>query len=451
MRPIIRSLLAATLMAAPTSLAAADLALIFANTTYKSYSDPADVRAVPSLEGDFQRAGFQTLVIRDTGTNASPAQAEVLWSQMDEADRLVVVFAGHILGTRGQTWLLHSDGGDTSALTIGRDAVPVQPFFDLLAARPGEAVVILADSARAIPTGSGVNDKPTLRGVPQGVVAVQGEAGPVVEFVRNELLRPGRSFRAAARRAPDGVRVTGFLSRSIGLVPRGSDSGQVSEEDRLWSRAQRRDEAAAYQAYLDRFPRGEFAAEARLRLAALTPSPEDRARATEEALELDIDRRRAVQRQLTLLGFNTRGVDGIFGPNTRTAIANFQRSLGDPTTGYLTGNQVARLQAAAQARAAQLQREAEERRRLAEARDRAWWTETGQGETEEGLRAYLNRFPDGLFADEAQSRLAALERQRRREAEEAERLAWDKAVMTGTIASYRDYLGTYPTGIFAAE
>ena len=56
---------------------------------------------------------------------------------------------------------------------------------------------------------------------------------------------------------------------------------------------------------------------------------------TEEALRLDRDERAAVQRRLALAGFDPRGFDGIFGPNTRRAISDFQTAWDFPATGYL--------------------------------------------------------------------------------------------------------------------
>ncbi|MGI8786279.1 MAG: N-acetylmuramoyl-L-alanine amidase [Pyrinomonadaceae bacterium] len=44
---------------------------------------------------------------------------------------------------------------------------------------------------------------------------------------------------------------------------------------------------------------------------------------------------RAVQQRLKNLGFNPKGVDGVFGPNTSKAIATFQRSRKLPVTGLL--------------------------------------------------------------------------------------------------------------------
>lgn len=56
---------------------------------------------------------------------------------------------------------------------------------------------------------------------------------------------------------------------------------------------------------------------------------------TEEALGLERGQRIEVQRRLALAGFDPRGVDGSFGPNTRSAIADFEAAWGFPATGYL--------------------------------------------------------------------------------------------------------------------
>ena len=52
-------------------------------------------------------------------------------------------------------------------------------------------------------------------------------------------------------------------------------------------------------------------------------------------LSLTSRARRTAQLRLTLLGYDPRGVDGIFGPATRTAIATLQEREALPRTGYL--------------------------------------------------------------------------------------------------------------------
>lgn len=57
--------------------------------------------------------------------------------------------------------------------------------------------------------------------------------------------------------------------------------------------------------------------------------------ASEEVLALTRAQRADVQRRLALAGFDPRGFDGVFGPRTRQAIADFQAAWGFPATGYL--------------------------------------------------------------------------------------------------------------------
>lgn len=69
------------------------------------------------------------------------------------------------------------------------------------------------------------------------------------------------------------------------------------------------------------------------RTTGLTPAQ------NEADLGLGSAQRRAVQAGLTRRGYDTRGVDGVFGAGTRGAIAAWQRANGQTATGYLTANQ----------------------------------------------------------------------------------------------------------------
>lgn len=65
-------------------------------------------------------------------------------------------------------------------------------------------------------------------------------------------------------------------------------------------------------------------------------TPED-----EKTLELTSSDRRELQRRLVLLGYNTRGVDGVFGPGSRNAIQDWQTNNAVPPSGYFDANQIA--------------------------------------------------------------------------------------------------------------
>lgn len=57
-----------------------------------------------------------------------------------------------------------------------------------------------------------------------------------------------------------------------------------------------------------------------------------------------------IQRDLTALGYDPKGVDGLFGNGTRAAIRAWQRNTGQAATGYMTAAQVKALRADAQTR-----------------------------------------------------------------------------------------------------
>jgi peptidoglycan hydrolase-like protein with peptidoglycan-binding domain len=156
-----------------------------------------------------------------------------------------------------------------------------------------------------------------------------------------------------------------------------------------------------------------------------------------------------VQEQLTVLGYNPRGVDGVFGAGTRAALAAWQRNEGLEETGYLTNSQLALLGRQAKARSDALAAEAERLRQERAAADAAFWRSTGANGTAADFRAYLARYPDGIYAREARDGLERIEALEREQAERADRAAWDEARTANTLRSYQRYLDLYPRGAFA--
>ncbi len=65
--------------------------------------------------------------------------------------------------------------------------------------------------------------------------------------------------------------------------------------------------------------------------------------ASEAALALSRTTRREIQGRLVSLGYDTRGVDGVFGPGSRAGISDWQQELPVPATGFLNQPQIAYL------------------------------------------------------------------------------------------------------------
>jgi uncharacterized caspase-like protein len=159
-----------------------------------------------------------------------------------------------------------------------------------------------------------------------------------------------------------GAQYQGHFENGMPVVAKGRTPPPPTcdhEADRIFWEAIKNETAAGYfEAYLKRVESGElcglFADIARLKLGspvAALPSVTEPARrgesapveptpaAVEAALNLGPQDRKAFQHALTALGFDTRGVDGAFGANTRGAIAGWQRSRDHDQTGYLTSEQ----------------------------------------------------------------------------------------------------------------
>jgi peptidoglycan hydrolase-like protein with peptidoglycan-binding domain len=165
----------------------------------------------------------------------------------------------------------------------------------------------------------------------------------------------------------------------------------------------------------------------------------DNPAAVEAALGLSRSQRRDIQESLSLLGHDPRGIDGAFGPGSRTAIRLWQRANSVTETGYLTGEQV-RL----------LLRQSHEAGSAPSDRDN-YWARTGALGTGDGYRAYLERRSDGPRADEARDELKRMARARTDIAARRELEDWHFAETNDRRRDYRDYLERYPTGIWQPE
>ena len=274
------------------------------------------------------------------------------------------------------------------------------------------------------------------------MVVISGAPRDVSGFVRDVLAMPGA--RIADGTGDRGLTVQGDLADAsfLSSATPAPAAAVPSPDETAWRQARGGDTIANYVDYLDRYPQGRHASDARSRLEDLRGDPTAQAQAVEDGLSLDRDARRTVQRDLTVLGFDTNGVDGIFGAGSRRAIARWQASVGLPETGYLDAGQIDRLEAAAAA-AAVAPAPAAPSTATSEA-DADYWAQTGQGGTVAGARLYLDRYPDGRFADIARERVSS-------DGEVAENEAWAQAQQVGTESAYNTYLQSYPNGRHAEE
>ncbi|MBE0412541.1 peptidoglycan-binding protein [Yoonia sp.] len=390
-----------------------DAALLIGVERYQDLRRLSGGADVARANRDLRDAGYVVTALTNGSARDTQRVLGEFMSDVGNADRLVVGLSGRFMTDGERTWFLTADARQPSLFTIASTAVSLESLMAVLARVPGQAVLVLGLDASANAT----QDEYLREGlgrlnIPQGVSVVISPPNLTDDVLSDAVARPGGNIMAYVsgnRR----LAVQGYAPQVLVLQPdEGTPAVQTPVLDStlvLWERAQAANTADSYRDFLSTHPNSPYAAEARRRLGDIENDPLRIAQLAEEALNLSRNERRALQQNLTLLDYNTRGVDGIFGPGTRGAIRNWQQTNGFAQTGYLTAEQISRIDGQASRRAAAIAAEEAEARAAAERLDRAFWEETGARGDQAGYRAYLDRYPEGLFAREARAALEKLQ------------------------------------------
>lgn len=374
---------------------------------------------------------------------------------------IAVVLTGRLLSTVAGSYLMPAASDeDPSLAEVLTTGFPLDAVYAVAAAYPGRALVVLGEADTDADLANGLSVELPVHDIPQGVTVAIGPSGNADRFLARLSRATGGDVLPLLRGS--GLSLVGYVPQELPLMleaevslpqvtPQPDTQARAAADDAAWQRALNADTEAAYETYLAAFPNGKSVSEARQRLTTIRSEPFYREKQVEADLNLSRDARREIQRDLSLLGYNTRGIDGIFGRGTRGAVTAWQTDTGLVASGYLSSDQITRLDAQAERRAAELEAEARQRQAELDRQDRAFWAETGARGDEPGFRAYLKRFPDGAFSDVAQDRLDAIEEQRRDQAESQDAARWQAARQADTEDAYRAYLAERPNGAFAEE
>lgn len=460
MRHLVLSAAVAALL--PACAWAQNLALVLGTGDYDNIPDLPGAGDMADAVDGLVTLGFDVTSLRNADATEVATALQDFVTAAPEADRILVALSGRFVTDGDRTWYLTHEASEPRLMGLGGTAraLPLESILKVLARAPSRAVLLLGRD----PEASGTYD-PWLREgigeleIPQGVTVLSGEPRAAANFLADELSVPrGNLTRLVAEN--DRIEADGYLPERFTFIPAASDDpapapapapNTQAQETALWQGAVALNTVLAYQNYLERYPQGRYAAQARQGIEAILSEPNREQRLAEEALGLTRDQRRMIQRNLSLLDFDPRGIDGIFGPGTRRAITDWQQQNGFSQTSYLDREQIARLEAQAARRAQQLEAEAERQREAAARADRAFWEETGSRGDEAGLRAYLERYPDGRFAEEATQRLTRIQEENRQAARQADRQAWDAAREADSLAAYQRYIEAWPEGRFVEE
>ena len=379
MRIIIVSLVA--LLGLSGFASAQNLALVLSNGYYENGRNVAGVsQKHQQMVSVLESYGYEVVGGNDLNRLETRQQIGAFADKIAQADTVIAVLNGHVAHFGEVSWLLPADMNASSATGVAFRGTDISFVAQLLAQKPGESVLFVGESNLELAQIPMVEEGLGPMTLPRGVMMISGAYDKVSDLLRRKFLRPN-------------VRVIDVLR---------TDTGRLEIE-------------------------GDIPASLELagaRFAARTPEM------VEEALGLSRGERRNVQQDLTDLGFDTRGVDGLFGNGTRTAISSWQRRERLVRTGYLDADQVALLRRQGDAARVELR-----------AGDRSYWARTGANGSERGLQLYLQRYPNGEFANRARAELARMTAQ-------TDEQAWASTVRTNTDAAYREYLRNFPNGIY---
>jgi peptidoglycan hydrolase-like protein with peptidoglycan-binding domain len=146
-------------------------------------------------------------------------------------------------------------------------------------------------------------------------------------------------YRAYLQRYPEGVHAAEART-ALGSMAEAKQDDQLRQERRRFRQARQADTAEAYREYLAVYPQGVWRADALARLdeiegAERATAEQSRAEQTEAALALNAKDRQSVEQRLRSLGFEPGPIDGEFDQRSRAAIEGYQSSRGIDPTGYL--------------------------------------------------------------------------------------------------------------------
>ncbi|MEX0969263.1 MAG: peptidoglycan-binding protein [Paracoccaceae bacterium] len=375
---------------------AENVALVVANGEYRhGRNEPSIARDYNSVLRAYQQSGYEVYGGENLDRNNLARQMEAFEAALGNAEIAVVHLTGHTMAAGDHGWFLPVDINPDSATDFEFGALSLSAIAQLLAPLDGRAALFIGATERPFSVMPGIEAGNGAINAPLGLLVASGTATNVNRSVINEFLR--RDTRVSDAIARTGTRLTyeGYISSRLVLAPR--SSGAI--------------------------------------VTVRPPQPQPPVvlrtpQTIENGLNLTRTQRRRVQENLNLLGFDTRGIDGVFGRGSRSAIASWQRDEGIEATGYLTSPQIARLERLGSAA-----------RREAAAADEAYWARTGATGSLAGLNSYLERYPNGAHAQEARRAVQELN-------SEADQAAWDLARDRDTVRAYERYLRDYPDGLY---
>jgi uncharacterized caspase-like protein len=392
------------LLSAESALADKRIAFVVGNGTYKNVvqlpNPPIDAKAVASM---LRNIGFEVIEGTNLDHKAMTDKLLDFGNKAQNADLAVFYYAGHGIAMSGVNYLLPVDADVKSEMDVKlKYGINIDLTLDQTLST-AKVKLVLLDACRDDPFEA--NLKQASRGVTQdkglaemksgegtliafatspGKTALDGPEGthsPFTSALLAHLTEPGIELQQVMtevraevndqtqkKQLPWGnTNLTGAVylnpaaapaaaavsTPAAGTAPAVASTGANGTDFELeyWRSVRDSKKSEELNAYLTRYPDGQFKSLALARIAELENGPstttrnlttgvdqatftEDATQLTEDQIGLDRNQRKEVQRRLTKLGFDTKAT-GKFDDDTREVIKRWQAARSYPATGYL--------------------------------------------------------------------------------------------------------------------
>lgn len=276
------------------------IALVIGNAAYKDAPLKNPVNDAKDMAATLRRLGFDVI----EKTNVSQKDINRSISQFGEKLRSDTValfyYAGHGIQVKGKNYIIPIDARITGEATVRAEAVDVDTVMDQLAISPMNIVIL--DACRNNPferkfrsTGGGLAQMDAPKGsliayaTAPGKTAADGDSrnGLYTQELLKHIQTPGLPLEAVFKRVRNGVMaasgdaqtpweassLTGdfFFRPSVGATPAtvqpvSAPFDAAAVEVSFWESIKNSTDAEDFQAYLDKYPGGQFAALAERRV-----------------------------------------------------------------------------------------------------------------------------------------------------------------------------------------
>jgi hypothetical protein len=364
------------------------VAVIIGNKTYQDHDIPEvsfadrDAQAIKSYVIDvlgyapdnilYIENATQGQLLTVFGSESNPEGKLANYLRPGKKSDVLVYYSGHGVPAPGpragdaadaQADLLPADADPS---TLGQNGFPVQLLLDNLRQLDAKSVTVLLDACFSGMSGGGTllphasvvtrPATPVTAGEAHGLTVITAAGADQLanwDTVKKHGLFTEYFLEAVYGRADDaqyGGHGDGKIT--LGAVEQYLDDEMSYVARRQFGRRQKATvtgDAGTVLASLtpDRLVKHDGAAPTQPTMIATPSTPQPVAfgpKSVEDALKLSPAERSSIQQSLTAIGYATGGIDGVFGPGTRTAVTAYQRKIGAAATGFLTRDVLAKLE-----------------------------------------------------------------------------------------------------------